>query len=97
MSTECREECCIIESDSLLEMLESYLLKHRFCPDCKCTLMRAYRCLIGDVDVSKEKGYNARLFQGLRYCNKEGHLHIKPRVVYLDSLVHRAETELASK
>jgi hypothetical protein len=59
--------------------------------------MRAYRCLVGETDVKKEKGYNEKLFQGLRYCSKEGHLHVKGCVNYLDSLVERAETELAGR
>lgn len=29
MSNDCRDECCVVETDHLLDMLESYLQKHK--------------------------------------------------------------------
>lgn len=30
MSEDCRDECCVVESESLLDMLETYLQKHKY-------------------------------------------------------------------
>lgn len=30
MSEDCRDECCVVESEHLMEMLENYLQKHKY-------------------------------------------------------------------
>uniref|UniRef100_A0A915IHZ6 Gametogenetin-binding protein 2 n=1 Tax=Romanomermis culicivorax TaxID=13658 RepID=A0A915IHZ6_ROMCU len=94
MTEDCADECCVVETEHLLEMLESYLQKHKFCTDCRLKIMKAYHLLTGEADKTKEPGYNANLYQGLRYCSTECHLHLRPCTAYLNMLMDRAEPEL---
>ena len=43
MAAECREELTLVEADTLLDTIEAYLQKHRFCPECRLKVLRAYR------------------------------------------------------
>uniref|UniRef100_A0A672RIU9 Gametogenetin-binding protein 2 n=1 Tax=Sinocyclocheilus grahami TaxID=75366 RepID=A0A672RIU9_SINGR len=95
MSQECRDEVVLIDSTSLLETLETYLRKHRFCTDCKNKVLRAYNILVGDLDCSKEKGYCAALYEGLRCCPHEHHIHVCCETDYIAHLLGRAEPEFA--
>ncbi|XP_075170794.1 gametogenetin-binding protein 2 isoform X1 [Anomaloglossus baeobatrachus] len=95
MSQECRDEVVLIDSSCLLETLENYLRKHRFCTDCKNKVLRAYNILIGDLDCSKEKGYCAALYEGLRCCPHEGHIHVCCETDFIAHLLGRAEPEFA--
>ena len=69
LSQECREELVRVEQDGLVDTVESYLRKHRFCAECKSKVMKAYHLLIGDEDKEKEKGYCPSLYEGLRSCS----------------------------
>ena len=69
LSQECREELVRVEQEGLVETVESYLRKHRFCTECKAKVMKAYHLLIGDEDCNKEKGYCPTLYDGLRSCS----------------------------
>uniref|UniRef100_A0A8C2ABC8 Gametogenetin-binding protein 2 n=1 Tax=Cyprinus carpio TaxID=7962 RepID=A0A8C2ABC8_CYPCA len=95
MSQECRDEVVLIDSTSLLETLETYLCKHRFCTDCKNKVLRAYNILVGDLDCSKEKGYCAALYEGLRCCPHERHIHVCCETDFIAHLLGRAEPEFA--
>ncbi|XP_016296797.1 gametogenetin-binding protein 2-like [Sinocyclocheilus anshuiensis] len=95
MSQECRDEVVLIDSTSLLETLETYLHKHRFCTDCKNKVLRAYNILVGDLDCSKEKGYCAALYEGLRCCPHEHHIHVCCETDFIAHLLGRAEPEFA--
>ncbi|KAM3934431.1 gametogenetin-binding protein 2 isoform 1-T1 [Leptodactylus fuscus] len=95
MSQECRDEVVLIDSNCLLETLENYLRKHRFCTDCKNKVLRAYNILIGDLDCSKEKGYCAALYEGLRCCPHERHIHVCCETDFIAHLLGRAEPEFA--
>ncbi|NWW11787.1 GGNB2 protein, partial [Oreocharis arfaki] len=95
MSQECRDEVVLIESSCLLETLETYLRKHRFCTDCKNKVLRAYNILIGELDCSKEKGYCAALYEGLRCCPHERHIHVCCETDFIAHLLGRAEPEFA--
>ncbi|XP_050966834.1 gametogenetin-binding protein 2 [Labeo rohita] len=95
MSQECRDEVVLIDSTSLLETLETYLRKHRFCTDCKNKVLRAYNILVGDLDCSKEKGYCAALYEGLRCCPHERHIHVCCETDFIAHLLGRAEPEFA--
>lgn len=95
MSQECRDEVVLIDSNYLLETLENYLRKHRFCTDCKNKVLRAYNILIGDLDCSKEKGYCAALYEGLRCCAHERHIHVCCETDFIAHLLGRAEPEFA--
>ncbi|XP_029467515.1 gametogenetin-binding protein 2 isoform X1 [Rhinatrema bivittatum] len=95
MSQECRDEVVLIDSNCLLETLETYLRKHRFCTDCKSKVLRAYNILIGELDCSKEKGYCAALYEGLRCCPHERHIHVCCETDFIAHLLGRAEPEFA--
>ncbi|XP_066491408.1 gametogenetin-binding protein 2 isoform X1 [Tiliqua scincoides] len=95
MSQECRDEVVLIDSSCLLETLETYLRKHRFCTDCKNKVLRAYTILIGELDCSKEKGYCAALYEGLRCCPHERHIHVCCETDFIAHLLGRAEPEFA--
>ncbi|XP_026226566.1 gametogenetin-binding protein 2 [Anabas testudineus] len=93
MSQECRDEVVLIDSACLLETLETYLRKHRFCTDCKNKVLRAYNILVGELDCSKEKGYCAALYEGLCCCPHERHIHVCCETDFLAHLLFRAEPE----
>ncbi|XP_031428286.1 gametogenetin-binding protein 2 isoform X2 [Clupea harengus] len=95
MSQECRDEVVLIDSACLLETLETYLRKHRFCTDCKNKVLRAYNILVGELDCSKEKGYCAALYEGLRCCPHEHHIHVCCETDFIAHLLGRAEPEFA--
>ncbi|XP_063060177.1 gametogenetin-binding protein 2 isoform X2 [Engraulis encrasicolus] len=95
MSQECRDEVVLIDSACLLETLETYLRKHRFCTDCKNKVLRAYNILVGEVDSSKENGYCAALYEGLRCCPHEHHIHVCCQTDFIAHLLGRAEPEFA--
>ncbi|XP_052245499.1 gametogenetin-binding protein 2-like isoform X2 [Dreissena polymorpha] len=95
LSKECREEVLLVDADCLLETLETYLRKHRFCSECKAKVLRAYSILVGDVDSSKEKGYCPALYEGLRCCPQERHIHMLCETDFIAHLIGRAEPELS--
>lgn len=95
MSQECRDEVVLIDSAGLLETLETYLRKHRFCTDCKNKVLRAYNILVGEVDCTKEKGYCAALYEGLCCCPHERHIHVCCETDFIAHLLGRAEPEFA--
>lgn len=94
LSQECREEVVLVDADSLLDTLENYLRKHRFCSECKSKVLRAYSILVGDLDSSKEKGYCPALYEGLRCCPQERHIHMLCDTDFIAHLIARAEPEL---
>nr|XP_054392816.1 LOW QUALITY PROTEIN: gametogenetin-binding protein 2-like [Pongo abelii] len=93
MSQEYRDEVVLSDSSCLLETLETYLRKHRFCTDCKNKVLRAYNILIGELDCSKEKGYCAALYEGLRCCPHERHIHVCCETDFIAHLLGRVEPE----
>lgn len=95
LSQECRDEVVLIDSDSLLDTLENYLRKHRFCSECKSKVLKAYSILAGDIDGDAEKGYCASLYEGLKSCPKERHIHVVCETDFIAHLIGRAEPELA--
>lgn len=95
MSQECRDEVVLIDSACLLETLETYLRKHRFCTDCKSKVIRAYNILVGEVDSSEEKGYCAALYEGLCCCPHERHIHVCCETDFIAHLLGRAEPEFS--
>lgn len=95
LSQECRDEVVLIDSDALLDTLENYLRKHRFCTECKSKVLKAYSILAGDLDGPSEKGYCAALYDGLKSCPQERHVHVLCDTDYIAHLIGRAEPELA--
>ena len=95
LAQDCREEVVLVDADGLLDTLENYLRKHRFCSECKSKVLRAYSILVGDLDCTKEKGYCAALYEGLRCCPQERHIHMLCDTDFIAHLISRAEPELA--
>ncbi|XP_065663783.1 gametogenetin-binding protein 2 isoform X2 [Hydra vulgaris] len=95
LSQECRDEVVLIDADSLLDTLDNYLRKHRFCSECKSKVLKAYSILSGDIDGDSEKGYCAALYEGLKSCPKERHIHVVCDTDFIAHLIGRAEPELA--
>lgn len=94
MSEECRNEVLIIDSSKLEDTLSSYLTKHRFCTECRSKVMVAFNILIGEHDTMSEKGYCPVLYDKLRCCPDDGHIHIASDSDYLALLIEKAEPEL---
>ncbi|XP_025093068.1 gametogenetin-binding protein 2-like [Pomacea canaliculata] len=94
MSEECRNEILIINSSSLEKTLSAYLTKHRFCTECRSKVMLAFNILIGEHDSISEKGYCPVLYDKLRCCPEDGHIHIVSDTEYIASLIEKAEPEL---
>lgn len=68
---------------------------NRFCSECKAKVLRAYSILVGDLDCNAEKGYCAVLYEGLRCCPQERHIHMQCDTDFIAHLIGRAEPELA--
>lgn len=94
MAQECREELTLVEANALLDTLEAYLQKHRFCPECRLKVLRAYSLLVGEVEPAEEKGYKPILYLGLKCCPAEKHIHVQCNVDLMSLLIARAEPEL---
>ena len=75
---------CLISSNFLF----------RFCGECKNKVMRAYHLMVGEVDPKEEKGYCASLYEGIRKCPHERHLHLVCDTAYIGGLISRAEPDL---
>ena len=89
-------------------ILDSHIMSHvvheqtpvcvdRFCTECKSKVLRAYSILMGDLDTSKEKGYCPSLYDGLRCCPGERHLHIECETDFVAHLIARAEPDLSGR
>lgn len=55
--------------------------------------MLAYNILIGEVDSASEKGYCAALYENLRCCAKEQHVHVLNDTDFIAHLLEKAEPE----
>ncbi|KAH9518665.1 Gametoproteintin-binding protein 2 [Bulinus truncatus] len=93
LSETCREKVLVIDIKRLLNTVDSYLDKHKFCGECKSKVMLAYNILIGEVDSATEKGYCAALYENLRCCAKEKHVHVLNDTEFIAHLLEKAEPE----
>ncbi|CAF3369529.1 unnamed protein product [Rotaria socialis] len=96
MNEECRDTITLIEADCLLDTLENYLHKHKFCSECKLKVLEAYDILLdnGDNKHRDKKGYCPALYEGLRSCTNDKHIHIDSNKVFIGNLIARAESEI---
>jgi hypothetical protein len=67
----------------------------RFCSECKNTVIKAYKLLVCELDVNKEKGYCASIYDGIQYC--ADHIHIKCDKAYVSQLIKKAESEIQGR
>ena len=70
MCQECQKEVATLECHGVMETMEYYLKKHRFCTECKAQVLRAFRMLTGDVDHCDEPRFCSAIFEGLKVCCK---------------------------
>ncbi|XP_071946625.1 gametogenetin-binding protein 2-like [Antedon mediterranea] len=91
----CREEVTLISASSLQVTMDAYLRKHRFCTECKSKVTRAFNILIGEIEPSKEKGYCAHIYDGLRSCPLQKHIHLLCETNFIHKLIMRAEPEMS--
>lgn len=56
--------------------------------------MKAYNYMVEDKDSTKEKGFNAKWYNGIKRCTPGKHIHLPTNKSYIDSLIARAEPEL---
>lgn len=60
-------------------------------------VLRAYSLLVEEPDPSKEKGYVAALYSGIKRCLPDKHLHLQTKTDYINKLITRAEPELLGR
>jgi hypothetical protein len=93
LSQDCREEVTLIDCGALLDTIDNYLRKHRFCSDCKSKVLRAYSILSDGLDSVPERGYCSSLFNGLRGCSEARHIHVTCETTFLAHLISKAEPQ----
>lgn len=94
MEKPCREEVTTISACTLKSTTDAYLSKHRFCSECKSKVMMAFHILVQHQEPPADRDFNATLYQGLRYCPREHHLHVLCETDFIEKLVMRAEPDL---
>jgi len=96
MNKECRDEVTLVETDGLLDVLENYLHKHKFCSECKLRVLEAYDLLLDEHErkIYERKGFCPSLYDGLRSCSNNKHIHIELKRNFLRNLINRAESEI---
>jgi len=93
LSDSCREKVLVVDMSRLLTNVETYLEKHKFCSECKSKVLLAYSILVGEHDHTQEKGYCATLYENLRCCAKERHVHVLNDTEFIEHLLEKAEPE----
>ncbi|KAK3775473.1 hypothetical protein RRG08_027229 [Elysia crispata] len=93
LSESCREKVLVVDMNKLLTTVDSYLDKHKFCSECKSKVLLAYTILIGEQDSATEKGYCAALYENLRCCPKDRHIHVLNDTDFIAHLLEKAEPE----
>ncbi|KAL1140636.1 hypothetical protein AAG570_000566 [Ranatra chinensis] len=94
MRPHCREEVLVIDAGALMNTLESYLHRHRFCSDCRTKVLRAYWLLVEEPEPSREKGYIPALYAGIKRCLPDKHIHLPSNTDYISALVARVQPDI---
>lgn len=94
MRAPARAHITLIQYSTLHDTLHSYLKKHRFCIDCKTKVLRACLLLVDEKVPEKEKGFIPALYNGIKCCYSDKHLHLQPKTDYISQLIGRAEPDL---
>ena len=103
MSRECHEEIVTLDCQDVVETMNNYLKKHRFCNECRSKVQRAFYILTGEVDAKKEPGFCSAIYEGLHCCHVQNsktdikslqHIHVCSERSYIIHLLSQAETEL---
>jgi hypothetical protein len=96
MNKECHDEVTLVESNCLLDTIENYLRKYKFCSECKLKVLEAYDLLLDNTDCKHRdrKGFCPALYEGLRACTNDKHIHIDCNKELISNLISRAELEI---
>jgi len=97
LGQECRQRILKVDMDDLLQTIEKYLKKHRFCPECKDNVMIAYKLLTGDSTLSEEVTFCPKLYKEFRNCpGGEGGpcIHVLCETDFITKLISRVEFEV---
>ena len=102
-SHNCTGKLLALDSEKLLESLNVYLRKNRFCSDCKLKVLIAYKILTNECQVD-DVTYNPSLYEGLKCCvgarsawagqTNPTHIHIRNDIGYIEQLICKAELEI---
>jgi len=104
MNRECHEEIATLDCKGVVETMDNYLKKHRFCNECKSKVQKAYHILTGEIDAKTEIGFCSALYEGLHCCKvkndkkdiiKSKHIHICPERSYIVHMLTQADTEIS--
>jgi hypothetical protein len=93
----CKEKITVVEAHELHATLEEYLKKHKFCQECRTKVEKAYTLLISEANPAKEKGYVTAIYNGIKRCLKDKHIHLPIKAEYIDDLIKRAEPEIIGR
>ncbi|KAG5683430.1 hypothetical protein PVAND_012711 [Polypedilum vanderplanki] len=94
MKKNCREKITTVEANELHATLDEYLKKHKFCQECRTKVEKAYTLLMSEPNPTKEKGYVTAIYNGIKRCLKDTHIHLPTEFDYIDDLIKRAEPEI---
>lgn len=94
MKQNCKEKITVVEAHELHATLDEYLKKHKFCQECRTKVEKAYTLLMNEANPAKEKGYVSAIYNGIKRCLKDKHIHLPIKVDYIDDLIKRAEPEI---
>ncbi|CAF0875517.1 unnamed protein product [Brachionus calyciflorus] len=97
-TNDCRKQMTIIDCAELLETINQYLKRNKFCCDCKFKVLVAYKILTCEAEIVGDDGtYKPSIFDGIFYCtesDKKPHLHVKPDRDFIAALISKAESEI---
>jgi hypothetical protein len=97
MKQNCKEKLVIVEASELHATLDEYLKKHKFCQECRTKVEKAYTLLMSEANPAKEKGYVTAIYNGIKRCLKDKHIHLPIKDHYIDDLIKRAEPEIIGR
>lgn len=69
----------------------------RFCGECRTKVLLASSLLTSEPEPSKEKGYVAALYSGIKRCISDHHVHLPTNTEYISTLIGRAQPELMGR
>jgi len=69
----------------------------RFCVECRNKVLLASSLLTREPEPTKEKGYVAILYSGIKRCIPDRHVHLPAITEYIGTLIGRAQPEIMGR
>nr|CAB3248940.1 gametogenetin-binding protein 2-like [Phallusia mammillata] len=69
MCNECQKAVSCLDLKGIMDTMEHYLKKHRFCCECKSNVMKALNILTHEIDGTVEPGYCSAIYEGFQFCS----------------------------